>query len=151
MKFKDSIPSVLFLAVIMLAPVSTALGQVPGHPPPAACHPPPAACHPSPPHHPPHGGPGFWKQLKDEIKSEKTIEALENLHYRIRKNEISIRAQIDEAELDLHREMARKIPDMNKLKEIIDRLNTARGEMFRLHVMGQAEAKRMIAKSGGDE
>lgn len=137
----------LLLTVLSIA----ASAQVPSNPPLSACHQPPAFGHPLPPaigHPPPHHMEnGIWDTWKEEVKSEKTIEELENLHFRIRKSEISIRAQIDEAQLDLQREMARKIPDTEKLQDIIQRLNKARGEMFRLHVLGQAEAKRIIAQS----
>ena len=79
--------------------------------------------------------------------SETQIQNLEQMQFEHRKNLISLHAKAEAAELDLEHLMRGKNVNEDKLTDAVDKLNTARGNLFKADMLFEFKVRRLV----GDE
>ncbi len=94
-----------------------------------------------------HGPPPITRQLeklKELGVSDDQIQVLKDLEYEMGLERVDLKAGVEKAELSLRQQMESEAPDHEAVLELVEELNTARGEMFRSHIEMQLKVREVV-------
>jgi hypothetical protein len=94
-----------------------------------------------------HGPPPITAQvekLRELGVSDDQIKTLKELEYKMGIERVDLKAGVEKAELSLRQQMQSDAPDQEAVLQLVDQLNTARGAMFKSHIVMQLKVREVV-------
>ncbi len=86
-----------------------------------------------------------WDNILDRLNlSDKQLEKIEKIRLNTRKKMIKLGAQVSELNIEMKEEFLKEKIDENKIKDLINKINKSRSEIFKLQVMSRIEILKVL-------